>query len=151
MKTMPLPDRKECPGGVCACGATFGSIEEKNGQDVTRCHACGKWLFNASRVLTGREARTLSTTHAAITPKIRNRILERANGRCEVCGLSSMLTVGHVVSVKDGHAAGLTDDVINSDENLICQCAECNSGTSSRTIPLRMYVRILVARTQPSL
>lgn len=143
---MQLPDRKECPGGRCACGSSEGLIETKNLQDVVRCRVCNKFFFNAPKTLTGREARTLKTTHEAITTKQRFRIIERACGRCETCGSRSLLTVGHVVSVADGHAAGLSDQIINSDENLICQCAECNSGAGKGTIPLRIYVAILNAR-----
>jgi 5-methylcytosine-specific restriction endonuclease McrA len=147
MQWFKLTDRKESPGGKCSCGSEDGSIEPKNGQDCVYCNECGKYLFNAPKTLTGRKKRTLATTHAAITPKVRTRIIERANGLCETCGSPSLLTVGHVVSVADGHANGLTDEIINSDENLICQCGECNSGTGKRTIPLQMYVRILLARS----
>lgn len=146
MTTILLPTRKECPSGACTCGCIHGAIEEKSGQDVVRCDDCGKWLFNAPRTLTGRKRRTLSTTHELIGAKARWRVIERANGLCEVCGSCVNLQVGHVVSVADGHAAGLDDVSINSDENLICQCAECNSGAGKRTIPLYMYVRILQAR-----
>ena len=142
-----LPDHKLCPGGTCpSCGCDEGIVEPKGLQDVVRCKDCRKYIFNASRSITGKETRTLKTTHEAISTKQRFRIIERAGGRCETCGSRSLLTVGHVVSVADGHKAGLSDQIINSDENLICQCAECNSGTGEGTIPLRMYVLILNAR-----
>jgi len=51
-----------------------------------------------------------------------------------------------MLSVDDGHARGLPDLVINSDENLAAACAECNAGQSSRTVPLRMMIHVLMAR-----
>lgn len=57
------------------------------------------------------------------------------------------LTVAHVVSIKDGEHL-LTKDQLNSNENLIAQCHECNSGQSSRTLPLWLAIAILRARTK---
>lgn len=149
IKQYKLPDRKDCPGGKCPkCGSDHGDITTTNSQDVVRCRDCGKYLYNAPKTETGRAVRSVSTTHAAIKPKQRARIIERANRRCEVCGNFGNMHVGHIVSVAYGHRNGLSDAVLNSDENLICQCEECNLGASSRTIPLRMYVAILVARLE---
>lgn len=141
-----LPDRKECPNGKCECGCETGIVFSRGLQDILRCEKCDKYLFNASRVITGKKKRTLKTTHEAISTKQRYEIIERANGVCETCGSKNLLQVAHVISVADGHAMDIPDDVINSNENLICQCAECNSGLSGGTIPLRMYVAILFTR-----
>ena len=144
-----LPDHEtKCPGGKCpSCGCLTGVVHVKNGQDVVRCEGCRIYLLCIPKTLSGRKERSLSTTHKAIKPKQRSRILQRATGRCETCGSrSGVMHVGHVVSVADGHANGLSDSIINSDENLICQCAECNAGLGKSTIPLRMYIAILNAR-----
>lgn len=132
------------------CESTTGRIVEKNGQDLVIC-TCGKYQYCAPRTETGRKARSLSTTHKAIKPKQRSRIIDRANGRCERCGVPCNTTrtglhVGHVVSVKDGHAAGLSDAEINSDENLLAECGECNLGHGSEPIPLRIYIALISAR-----
>jgi hypothetical protein len=142
-----LIHRDETPGGTCtACGSKQGFITAVGTQNVLRCNGCERHLYNPSRVETGDKPRTLATTHEAIKPAKRLKIIERASGRCETCGSRSLLQVGHVVSVADGHKLGMADSVINSDENLICQCAECNSGQGRGTMPLRMYVAILKVR-----
>ena len=132
-----------------ACGSEQGYITPKGGQDVVRCSACSKWAYNAPRTETGRKQRSVQTTHAAIKPKQRNRILERANGACERCHASGrVMHVGHIISVEYGHKAGLPDAVINDDENLMALCEECNLGQGDRLSSLREILRIaLVART----
>lgn len=142
-----LINRDETPGGKCPhCGTAHGFITLTGTQSVLRCGGCERHLYNPPKTETGEKLRTLATTHAAIKPTQRMRIIERASGRCETCGSRLLVQVGHVVSVADGHKLGLTDALINSDENLICQCAECNSGQGRGTMPLRMYVAILKAR-----
>ena len=148
-KLYDLIDRPQTIGGKCPqCGSGSGFVTMVATQKVLRCNGCERYLYNLPKTETGDKPRTLSTTHAAIKPKQRMRIIERANGRCETCGSRNLVQVGHVVSVADGHKLALPDAVINSDENLICQCAECNSGQSGGTMPLRMYCAILKARVQ---
>ena len=130
------------------CGSEDISIQEKHGQDVVRCNQCLKWSHNAPRTETGRKARTVSTTHEAIRASVRTEVLVRATGRCEMCGALSSLTVGHLVSVKVGHDYGLTDDEINSQENLCAMCDECNSGLGATPVPLRLAVSMIRSRIQ---
>lgn len=130
-----------------ACGSQQGRIETRGGQDCVYCCGCGRHQYNAPKTETGRAVRSLSTTHAAIRPKLRTAVLERANSCCEICHRGDRpLQVGHVVSVADGHDIGLPDSIINSMENLIAECDECNSGAGAGTKPLRMYLAILKAR-----
>lgn len=56
------------------------------------------------------------------------------------------LVVGHFISVADGEASGLTESELYDDENLLCLCAECNSGRGRETYPLRFLVAVLRAR-----
>lgn len=129
------------------CDCDFGYIEDKKGQAVVRCDECNAYAYCAPKTETGRKRRSVKTTHAAIRPKQRRRILERANGCCEVCHNGSRnLHVGHVVSVEDGHKVGLTDREMNSDENLIAECEECNLGNGSKTMPIRLFMAILKSR-----
>jgi 5-methylcytosine-specific restriction endonuclease McrA len=132
------------------CGSDEGHIRVSGGQDCVICCGCERWQINAPKTETGRAARSLRTTHELIKPSLRWKIIERAGGVCESCKRSPAgsegLQVGHVVSVEDGHKYGLTDRQINSEENLIAQCAECNSGASSRTIPIWMLIAIVKAR-----
>jgi len=149
---LTLPDRKQCPGGMCPqCGGTDAKITETNGQDVVRCYQCDKYLYNAPRTETGRKVRTVSTVHSDIKPKQRERIITRAQRRCERCGKSAMasttgLHVGHVLSVSEGIKQGLPTEIINSDENLICECDECNLGHGRGVLPVRLLIALLVAR-----
>jgi hypothetical protein len=105
------------------CGSEVGEIRTTNGQDCVYC-CCGKYAgYNAPKTETGRAVRSVSTVHEAIKPKLRSRILERATGRCELCGAKGDLHVGHIVSVEAGMRQGMTDREINSEENLCCMCA----------------------------
>jgi 5-methylcytosine-specific restriction endonuclease McrA len=138
--------REPCPD----CGHEFGYIREASTQDTVRCLECDRWCYNAPRTETGKKVRTGQTTHEAIKPKHRVRILERANGRCELCGKGPdrgiEIHVGHIISVERGHALGMGDLELNGDENLMALCAECNLGLGKETIPLRMMVKVFMAR-----
>jgi 5-methylcytosine-specific restriction endonuclease McrA len=126
------------------CGDDRGRLDTRNGQDCLFCVGCGKWQYNAPKTETGREPRTLQSIRN-IPASQRSRILERACLRCEVCGRTETLTIGHFLSVKDGFDF-LTDAELNDDENLIALCAECNAGQGHRTGSLRLLAAILRAR-----
>jgi len=137
--------RKPCVG----CGSDYGRIVTRNGQDCVYCEGCNRYQYNAPKTETGREVRSVQTTHTAIKPNQRVRILLRANGRCELCGRKGEeagLHVGHLVSVKAGTAGGMSDDEINSDENLSAMCAECNLGLGQEPVPLRLAIRLVMER-----
>lgn len=96
----------------------------------------------------GLEPRTVSTTHEGIKPKQRSRIIERAHGACELCHATNKpLHIGHLLSVAKGHELGLTDEQINSDDNLIAECEECNLGRSSASIPPWLVAGLLKSRS----
>lgn len=138
--------REPCRG----CGCEFGTVTETGAQDVVRCLDCKRWCYNAPRTETGKAVRTVQTTHALIKPKQRIRILERANGRCELCGKGPdrgiEIHVGHIISVERGHSIGMSDLELNDNENIMALCSECNLGMGKETIPLRMMVKVLMAR-----
>jgi 5-methylcytosine-specific restriction endonuclease McrA len=70
------------------------------------------------------------------------------NGTCVLCHRNDLpLDVGHLISVHDGRALGLADAELNSDENLAAMCSPCNSGVGRETLPLRIVVAVLRART----
>lgn len=115
---------------------------------MVRCSFCKQYQYCAPRTETGREVRTVSTTHRLIKPNQRARILERATGRCELCGSGRDLHVGHLLSVADGHEHGLSDDEINSDDNLSAMCAECNLGLGRASVPPRLLVALVVRRAK---
>lgn len=130
------------------CQHAGGRIEPRNGQDCVFCAACGAFCYNAPRTETGREVRSVSTVHAAIKPKQRARVLVRAHGLCEICHKAgAALHVGHFLSVEEGLKLGLTDQQINSDDNLAAICDECNLGMGSDPVPIWLLVAILKARS----
>lgn len=95
----------------------------------------------------------MQTTRVEVKPKQRSRIIDRANQRCERCGKPAAVCktgmhVGHIVSQEEGRKFGLSVEQINSDENLIAECDECNSGHGKGCLPLRNYIAILAARTK---
>lgn len=134
--------RKPCS----QCDSTHGRIETRNGQDCVLCGDCGRWQYNAPKTETGRAVRSVSTTHEAIKSAQRWRVIQRDGAKCVICGKRGDLQVSHVVSVLSGHQAGMSDVEINSDENLIAACPECNLGMGSEPIPLRIMLPILLAR-----
>jgi hypothetical protein len=129
------------------CGHEAGRIVERGSQDTVRCLQCDAFAYNAPRTETGNAVRSISTTHAAIKPGVRYRVLERANGHCELCRVTGrILHVAHFLSVKDGHGQNLTDAEINSEHNLCAMCEECNLGGAANTVPVWLAAAIVRAR-----
>jgi len=136
--------RAPCP----QCGGTEGRIHwDQNGQDVVYCKPCNRHLYNAPKSESGRVARTLRTIRH-ISPSQRSRLMERAHWRCEICGTTENLTVAHIVSVKKGFNE-LTDAELNSDDNQIVACAECNAGMGINGPAPWVLIRLVKQRTQP--
>jgi 5-methylcytosine-specific restriction endonuclease McrA len=131
--TEPYKMREPCRG----CGCEFGTVTETGAQDVVRCLDCKRFCYNAPRTETGKKTRTVQTVHESIKPKQRARIIEAATGRCQLCGKGpesgAAMHVSHLVSVKQGLESGLTELELNSDENLVCACDECNLGLGRRS------------------
>lgn len=134
--------RARCPH----CDSPEGYLVRKHNQDTVRCNLCDRFQHNAPRTETGEREVSVQTTHAAIKPKQRARILSRASGKCEVCGSRELLQVGHILSVEYGLEFGVEPALLNDDENLICECAQCNLGRGSEPMPLHLMVSILKAR-----
>lgn len=135
--------------GPCPdCGTTEAKrFPRVNGQAPVRCARCDKWLYFASKVETGEQPRTVQTVRRGLKPSQQARILER-DQRCLLCGRTAEdvpLTVAHLVSVKDGVDAGLTDAEINDDANLAAMCESCNLGLSGRSVAPTTLVRHVAA------
>jgi hypothetical protein len=119
----------------CDCGSTEGTIKTKNGQDTVWCATCGIYArFNATRAETNRPRRSLSTRQK-ISPSQRARILLRDGLACVLCGRRDELVIGHVVSLRDGYAEGMSDAALYCDANLVALCSECNAGLGAGSIP----------------
>ena len=68
-----------------------------------------------------------------------------------MCGAMNVLFhVGHFVSVDEGIRAGMTDEEINSDENLYCSCEECNLGMGPMPVSIRTMLAIIRGRINRS-
>lgn len=137
----------------CSCGSVDGYITERGAQDVVRCSVCDTWQYNAPRVETGKAVRSVASVHDAINGRKRAEILQRAHWRCEACGRkpskdTDELHVSHVISVKRALEGGLSDAQINSNENLMCLCANCNLGIRDDVVPLWLAIGIVMARTK---
>lgn len=135
------------------CGSTAGVIEPRGGQACVFC-TCGLFQYNAPKTEQGKP-RTILTTHEALTARQKGRVMARANGACELCGKRPpevYLEVGHALSVKDGHAVGAGDDVINCDDNLLVLCRSidgatgCNMEMGALSIEPRLLLAIIRAR-----
>lgn len=133
--------------GPCPdCGSTEAKrFPRVNGQARVLCARCDKWLYFASKVDTGELPRSVETVRRGLTPSQQARILER-DQRCLLCGRTAEdvpLTVAHLISLKDGLAAGLTDAEIHDDANLAAMCESCNLGLGGRSVAPATFVRHL--------
>lgn len=143
--SQPWHMTEPCP----ECGSHEGYITPRNGQDVGRCAECDHYIKCVPRSESGKAQRTVATLHR-ITPSQHARIVERACGRCELCGQRGILHIGHILSVIDGlvtiEDGQLTEREFRSDDNLILLCEACNSGFGRRSLPVRLFVALLRAR-----
>jgi ribosomal protein S14 len=132
------------------CGHDIGFVTEQGSQDVVRCISCESYCYCAPRVETGKAVRSVAK-RPGINPKLRARILVvRANGKCEICGNAGTerepLHVSHLVSRENALRLGMTDDEVDSEENLCAMCAECNLGLGQETVPARLLARVVMVR-----
>lgn len=139
--------RQPCTG----CAGPYGRVEKRNGQSCVFCATpgCGRFAYNAPRTETGERQRSVTTVRDGVKPKTRARVLLRANSRCEICGgdaRSTILHVGHLISIEEGTKEGLTEDILNHQENLAAMCEECNLGLGDQSVPLRVMLRITALR-----
>jgi hypothetical protein len=136
--------RQQCP----RCDGSVGYIVDRGGQNCVYCVKCDQWLYNAPKSETGQPQRKVNT-RPGMKPSQRLRIIERANGRCELCGATPpnvILHVDHILSVCDGELLGMTETEINHDENLCCLCEECNLGKGKVSFSPRIYVALVRRR-----
>lgn len=104
-------------------------------------------------VLPRPEPSGLSSSDArhSLKPSVRARVAMRARRRCEICGRSdeevgAPLHFGHVLSLEDGVRLGIGADRLNSEDNLLYECRDCNLGHGGESLALWLMVAVLVAR-----
>jgi 5-methylcytosine-specific restriction endonuclease McrA len=131
--------RAACP----KCGGLNGLLVTVSSQDTVRCAACNTYCYNAPRAETGRPVRSLRS-RPQVSPSQRQRILLRDRRACFVCNRSDLaLEIGHIISVRDGRARGLSDAELFHDDNLVALCPQCNSGQGAETMSLPFLVAVL--------
>lgn len=142
--------RRPCPN----CGFTLGVLAKSGHQNTVRCAKCGNFAYNAPKTETGERARTVKTLRDRMSPSQQARILNRDHGRCLLCGSPDNLTIGHLLSIADGHAVGALESELNDDANLAAMCEGCNAGLGRRSVSTRTFViltlRILQAEIRRS-
>lgn len=137
---------------ACKCGGTEGEIRPSGGQDVVYCLSCDRYQYNAPKSETGKAVRSVSNRQD-IKPSVRSEVMQRAGFRCEVCGKPAShcpvgLSLGHIVSVADAAKAGIPSETVNSADNLIAECEECNLGHGRKPIPIGTFLAILRTRME---
>jgi 5-methylcytosine-specific restriction endonuclease McrA len=127
-----------------------GTVQAVNGQDVVRCKRCERQCYNAPRTETGKPQRKVRT-RPELSFGQRERILQRDGGRCFLCGRDPLrhgviLHVAHVLSVADGRAQGVDDELLFGDANLVTACEECNAGMGKVSLEPRIWLALCRAQ-----
>ncbi len=130
------------------CGDDVGLVQRGPIHIKLVCAGCGAYQKFLSKSDLGEQPRSLTPRGECIKPKQRARILVRDGGRCMLCGGTENLTAGHILSHADGLDHGLDEDLIDSDDNLMCMCERCNSGLGRSSLPLYL-AEALIARRRP--
>ena len=136
----PYVARQPCK----SCGGTDARIRKVNGQNTVTCATCNLHIYNAPKHETGEAPRTVQTLRASVGPRRQALVLDLDGGRCVLCGSTESLTIGHLLSVADGGAVGLTKDEINSTANLAAMCETCNLGLGALSVSARTYARVVL-------
>lgn len=97
--------------------------------------------------------RPSSTERKKLKAGVRTRVSMRARRRCEICGVGQSdgeppLEFGHVLSLEDGLRLGFAAQLLNSEENIVMECFDCNRGHGRETLPLWLVAGIFKARTE---
>jgi hypothetical protein len=128
------------------CGCEFGILRTVGFQDTIKCHQCGKFQYNAPRKETGKPQLHVPMREK-ISPALRAEVLTRASCACEICHRANLpLSVGHLLSIDAGKAAGMSESELNSEENLAAMCDACNLGIGKQPVPLRIMIAIITTR-----
>ena len=124
-----------------------GRIESRNGQNCVYCAACFRHCYNAPKYETGEAPREVTKiVRGGLTLQKKARIRERDGNRCLMCGVGAdkaLLQVGHFLRVVDGVAAGLTEEEVSDDSNLVTICEACNLVLRDHSLPPRLLPTLI--------
>jgi hypothetical protein len=134
-------------GAPCpVCGGAEGDLVAGIGHSSVRCIGCGLLCSDLRETALGR-ARQRHRPWISHREKI--HILTRDRCACFWCHRCDVrLQIGHLISVCDGRAMGLSDAELSSSENLAAMCASCNAGMWRETMPVWLWAAVLRARTK---
>jgi len=113
------------------------------------CGNCALFQQWVSKKDLGEPRRSLTPRGECIGPKQRDQILARDGYRCMLCGAAPpavLLHAGHILSHKDGDVLGLSEQQIDSNDNLMAMCERCNAGLGPRSLTPWLYVALLERR-----
>lgn len=140
---------KPRPCRVCARDITNVLIRKAGPNNSAHCATCYGHVGSVSKAETGEPVRHVRS-RVDLKQGQRERILERDNGFCLMCGRRAqdgiIMHVGHMFSVVDCKRDGFGPEVYNDDANLFAQCEECNLEQGGKSLADQVILRLLVAR-----
>jgi hypothetical protein len=140
------------PRSCRSCGSDIATVRPSGQHLGAWCAVCRAFSYNLPRVEVGLATRPVSDVRPRLPARRRAQILARDNGRCVLCGRSAaedvQLTVGHLVSVKDGQRLGVDEALIWDDLNLAAMCDTCQLGLSDQSVPVVVFLALALLRAQ---
>ena len=112
------------------------------------CRGCGRYIKFVPKREAGYDTRSVSK-RSGINPKRRKDVMERDGFRCVLCGQDAFdvnLHLSHIISVHEGYMYGIDESMLNSTDNLVTLCEECNLGFGRESIPLPQVIRLFHKR-----
>jgi hypothetical protein len=132
------------------CGASVADVRPSGQHLSAWCRSCDRFTHHVPRTSFGLASRPVSGTRPRIAASRRARILTRDNGRCVLCGRSAaegaQLTIGHLLSVRDGERLGAEQHLVWDDLNLAAMCDTCQLGLHDRSVPTVFALALLLLR-----
>lgn len=134
------------------CGSDIADVTPNRQHYSAWCADCQTFSHHVSRTYLGLARRPVSDSRRNIPAGRRARILARDNGRCVLCGRSAaegvQLTVGHLVSVKDGERLNADEGLIWDDLNLAAMCDTCQLGLRDVSVGPVVYLALICLRAK---
>lgn len=134
------------------CGSDVVDVDPKGQHLSARCAECGTFSYNMPRYEVGLAPRPVTDVRPEISASRRAWILDRDNWRCVMCGRPAaddvQITVGHLVSVKDGQRLGAEESLVWDDLNLAAMCDTCQLGLRDVSVSAVAYLALQLVRAR---
>jgi 5-methylcytosine-specific restriction endonuclease McrA len=135
-----------------SCGSDIATVRPSGQHLSAWCAVCRAFSYHLPRTEVGLATRPVSDVRPRLPARRRAQILARDNGRCVLCGRSAaedvQLTVGHLVSVKDGQRLDVDEALIWDDLNLAAMCDTCQLGLNDQSVPVVVFLALALLRAQ---